>query len=240
MRLTRDMPVHAEDGQFGQLADIVIDAFTHKVTHLVVDPGGDHQQLRLVPLWLANEIDGELRVALPASHIRQLQRALDSDYVRLPAKLVTGAEVVRFKRVLTLPHYRDPTITGRGDESEGVPLHSCEIRRSSWVVDRHTHMLGTVAGLLLRSDTVHSMVVRTNVVGPRQHVAVPMSAVESVGSHFVALRASAAEFKRMPVTHVLPAVNVSFRPRELWREVLGLPTNKLWDDFAIDGRADLD
>lgn len=228
------MPVHAEDRAYGILADVVVDQFSREVTHVVVDPGGDHQQLRLVPVWLVRVADGRLHIALPAGHVRQLQRALDSDYVRVPAKNVTGAELVRFKNVLALPHYRDAAITDTLDPSDAVPLRSCEIRRSSWVVDRAAHVVGTVAGLLVDDERVHAIVVRSGVVGNRDHVAVPMSAVESVGSHFVGLRASSAEFRRFPVTEVVPAPAMHFRPRELWREVLGLPTNKLWDDFDLD------
>ncbi len=238
MKLVREMAVHTDDGRFGELADVVIDPFTHQVTHIVVDPGGDHQQLRLVPVWLVTEADEGLQISLPESHVRQLQRALDSDYVRAPAKLVTGAQLLRFKTVLALPHYHDESITKRPDTGDEVPIRSCEIRRSSWVVDRDTHVVGTVVGLLLRDDVVHSVVVRSGAPGHRQNVAVPLSSVESVGSHFVSLRLTSAAFKQLPITQALPAASVHFRPRELWREVLGLPTNKLWDDFEVDARTD--
>lgn len=228
------MPVHAEDRYYGVLADVVVDQFTHEVTHVVVDPGGDHQQLRLVPVWLAKVAEGTLQIALPSSHVRQLQRALDSDYVRVPAKSVTGTELARFKNVLALPHYVDLSLTADMDPADAVPVRSCEIRRSSWVVDRKAHVVGTVAGLLLQDDLVYAVVVRSGVVGSRQNTAVPMTAVESAGSHFVGLRISSEEFRRLPETDVLPVASVHLRPRNVWRGVLGLPTNKLWDDFDID------
>ena len=42
MRLELGSPVNCTDGPFGELADVVVDPTKRRVTHLVVDPDGDH------------------------------------------------------------------------------------------------------------------------------------------------------------------------------------------------------
>jgi len=69
---------------------------------------------------------------------------------------------------------------------------------------------------------------------------VPLSKVASVSSHFLMLSIDRHEFKREPVTKALAMSGVHVRPAELWREVLGRPTNKLWDSFEIDPPPDQD
>lgn len=242
MIFRRGTPVFAEAERFGELVDVVVDPFTYRVTDLVVDPGGDHQQSRLIPLWLVSPAEGRIRVVLPDTHVRQLQRALESDYVRLSAKAVTEDRVDGFKTVLALPHFRDDAITkpAGGLPVEGIARHSCEIRRSSWVIGSTDRVLGTVAGLLVDGDVVHSVIVRSGVIGYRHNVAVPMSKVTNVASHFLTLSIDRHEFKREPVTKALAIGGVHLRPAELWREVLGRPTNKLWDSFEIDPPPDQD
>src|SRR5437588_12113735 len=49
MRVDLDIPVHCTDGGFGELADVVIDPRTRRLTHLVVQPR-DRHDARLVPI----------------------------------------------------------------------------------------------------------------------------------------------------------------------------------------------
>ena len=50
MRLELGSPVLWGDRSFGELADIVIDPSTRRVTHLVVQPHDRHDLARLVPV----------------------------------------------------------------------------------------------------------------------------------------------------------------------------------------------
>ena len=50
MRLDLGSPVRCTDEAFGELADVVIDPGTRRVTHLVVQPHQRDEQARLVPV----------------------------------------------------------------------------------------------------------------------------------------------------------------------------------------------
>src|SRR5215218_11374417 len=50
MRLDLGSPVRCTDEAFGELADVVIDPETRRVTHLVVQPHQRGEQARLVPV----------------------------------------------------------------------------------------------------------------------------------------------------------------------------------------------
>lgn len=235
MIFRRGAAVVAEDGPYGVLDDVVVDSFTQRVTQVVVDPGGDHQQTRLVPLWLLNESDEGIRIALPSSHVRQLQRALLSDYVRVSSRILEGDTAPRFKTVLTLPYFRDDAVHALAQAVgvEGIPQAECEIRRSSWVVGSTDRVLGTVEGFLVEDELLHSVVVRSGVIGHRHNVAVPISNVVTVGSHMVNLDIDRHTFRRCPVTQAVPSSGRHLRPKDVWQEVLGRPSNKLWDDFEL-------
>ena len=52
MRLDLGSPVRCSDGDFGELADVVLEPATKRVTHLVVAPHGRPEDARLVPIAL--------------------------------------------------------------------------------------------------------------------------------------------------------------------------------------------
>ena len=57
MRLDLGKPVHCSDGEFGELADVVIDPTKKRVTHLVVRPHDPDDVTRLVPIELVTSVD---------------------------------------------------------------------------------------------------------------------------------------------------------------------------------------
>ena len=59
MRLELGSTVNCTDGPFGKLADIVVDPTKQQVTQLIVEPHGDHDKARLVPIELASAEEGE-------------------------------------------------------------------------------------------------------------------------------------------------------------------------------------
>ena len=86
MRLDLDCAVTCTDGAFGELSDIIIDPGTLRVTHLVVQPAGDHHVARLLPVSRAR--GGKLAkegVALDCTlaEINELPQIHESDLVRL-------------------------------------------------------------------------------------------------------------------------------------------------------------
>src|SRR6185503_11915135 len=63
VRLDLGSPVRCTDDAFGELADVVIDPTTRRVTHLVVQPHRQSEATRLVPVERArggDEADGTI------------------------------------------------------------------------------------------------------------------------------------------------------------------------------------
>lgn len=90
MKLRIGQAVHSTDGVFGELADIVVDPTSATVTHIVVEPSKQHQQARLVPIWLVS-VEGEaVHIALAGPFVRQLQRVAFDDFVRAKGEIVVG------------------------------------------------------------------------------------------------------------------------------------------------------
>src|ERR1700712_1385234 len=86
MRLDLGGTVRCTDGVFGELADIVIDPTTRRLTHLVVQPHGHHELGRLVPAGPAHREEGaDATIVLDATieAIRALDPVQESAYLRL-------------------------------------------------------------------------------------------------------------------------------------------------------------
>src|SRR6201999_3540235 len=108
MRLALGHPVHCTDALFGELADVVIDPISRRVTHVIVAPRHDHSRARLVPLeWVSDEPDG-LRIDRTSSELEALDPVRSSDYVRLGAEPDVDAEHdIGVETILALPMYQE-------------------------------------------------------------------------------------------------------------------------------------
>ena len=110
-RLSPGATIWCTDGRAGSLSDLVIDPLGGELTHIVVEPTGPYHQLRLVPVWmLAPSTEGP-KVSLDEAHFRQLQRVLESDFVRVdtPRELAADGWSVRFSTCLSDAHFTDTT-----------------------------------------------------------------------------------------------------------------------------------
>ena len=86
MRLDLGCPVRCTDDVFGELADVVIDPTTRRVTHLVVQPHRTTDLTRLVPIERARageEADGTIVLDGTVAEIGQLERVHEAAYLRL-------------------------------------------------------------------------------------------------------------------------------------------------------------
>ena len=120
MRLELGRPVNCSDGPFGKLADIVVDPTKRRVTHLVVEPDGDHGKARLVPIELASAEDGEksaIAVRCSVAEADQLELVEESAYLRLgEAPEVEPGWDLGVETVLAEPYYYYGTVGGLGYE----------------------------------------------------------------------------------------------------------------------------
>ena len=97
MRLEFGCPVACADAPFGELADVVVDPLTRRVTHLVVQPHGRRPDARLVPIDRARP--AETGIALSCSHadVEAMERLYESAYLRVERS------VGPFQRLIVLP-----------------------------------------------------------------------------------------------------------------------------------------
>ena len=201
MKLRLGQPVHASDGRFGDLADIVIDPTTRTITHLVVEPHRRHVQARLVPLGLVSVVDDRIDVALDTVHLHQLQRVAFTDFVAVADPIDVGEGWdIGTQNVVAMPYWDAESygafyggLYGGGDAEsvevsyDRIPKGECEVRRRSRVQTSDEHDVGHVEGLLTDQDHVVGVIVRSGIVGLRHNSLVPISSVARVDTDWIEL-----------------------------------------------------
>lgn len=216
MRLELGSPVNCTDGPFGKLADVVIDPTKRRVTHLVVEPHGDHGKARLVPIELANTEQGEssaIGVRCSLEEAGQLEPVEEYAYIRLGESpdLEPGWEV-GVESVLAQPYYGYGAGVGLGYEAvpaeydqhvsmtyDRIPKGEVEIRRASEVTSADGHQLGKVDGFLVGEDDAitHFVLERGHLWG-RREVTIPINAVAGVHTDAVSLTLTKDEVGELP------------------------------------------
>jgi sporulation protein YlmC with PRC-barrel domain len=209
VRLELGSPVNCTDGPFGELADVVIDPTKRRVTHLVVEPHGDHGKAKLLPIELANTEEGEspaIRVRCSLEEAGRLEPVEEYAYIRLGESpdLEPGWDI-GVESVLVQPYYG----YGPGLGYEAVPVEydphvsmtkgEVEIRRASEVTSADGHRLGEVDGFLVDDDDAitHFVLERGHLWG-RREVTIPINAVASVHTDSVTLTLTKDEVGELP------------------------------------------
>jgi len=219
VRLELGSSVNCTDGPFGKLADVVIDPTTRHVTHLVVDPDGDHGKARLVPVELASEQEGEAAISLRCSveEANHLEPVEETAYLRLGESPDLEPQWdLGVESVLAEPYYYYGTVGGLGYETgpsdydphvsvtyDRIPKGEVEIRRASGVTSADGHQLGKVDGFLVAGDDAitHFVLERGHLWG-RREVTIPINAVASVFTDAVTLTLTKDEVGELPSVRV--------------------------------------
>lgn len=195
--------VYTTDGEVAKLTDVVVNPLDSRLSHLVVTPPGDHQHARLVPLWLVNSTAAGLRLELDARHLKQLQRVLRDDFLRLPKTDVEGDVEIRFRTVLNHPYFQDPRPAAEVAMSEGIAREDCSLRRGDDVVSSNDRLLGQIVALLVSGDRITAMVVRSGLVGFHNNVIVSIDSIAEVMSDMVMLDIDRHEFRQLPSSSIV-------------------------------------
>jgi len=215
VRLELGRPVNCTDGPLGELADIVIDPTKRRVTHLVVEPGGDHGKAKLVPIELVNtdSEDSPISVSCSVEEAGRLAPVEEYAYLRLgeSPELEPGWDI-GVETVLAHPYYGYGPGVGIGYEAvpvepdphvsityDRIPKGEVEIRRASDVSSSDGHGLGKVDGFLVGDDDAitHFVLERGHLWGKRE-VTIPISAVASVYNDAVSLTLTKDEVGELP------------------------------------------
>ena len=108
MRLDLGSSVHCTDGAFGELADVIVDPISCRVTHLVVEPQGHHARARLVPIDRVQPADDGLALAYTVAEVEALEPLYESAYLRAGEFVAADPDWdIGTQDVLALPLYQE-------------------------------------------------------------------------------------------------------------------------------------
>jgi sporulation protein YlmC with PRC-barrel domain len=214
MRLKLGTPVRCTDDTFGELADVVIDPISKRLTHLVVRPRHQEGQAsRHVSVELAEggKEESEISLRCTVDEVNRLEPAQELAYLRLDEFPVEDPDWdVGIEDVLAMPYYAadplDPNPTydpNVGVTYDRVPKGEVEIRRSSAVTSADGHDLGKVDGFLVDGEgqITHFILERGHLWG-RPEVTIPIGAVAKVETDAVTVSLSKDEVGALPSVRV--------------------------------------
>jgi len=213
MRLELDCPVICADGPFGELADIIVDSSSRRVTHLAVQPHDQHFRARLLPIGRARIEDGKSEVVLDCTlaEIDELKPLHRAEYVRLGDRPAEDADsdIGIEADVLPLPYGSlGTTALGAGIEPldvdphltlsyDRVPKGTVEIRRESEVRSSDGHHVGHVVAVVLDAQQhISDVVLEHGHLWGKRQVAIPNASIDRLLSDEVVLNVSKDEVGR--------------------------------------------
>jgi sporulation protein YlmC with PRC-barrel domain len=202
MRLGLGSDVHCTDAPFGEIADVVVDPVSRRVTHLVVQPHRRHDCARLVPVERASPAGDGVMLDCSIADIEALEPLQESAYLRVGEFPVSDPDwAIGTQDVLALPMY--PEVDGMGTAIDAdphvtvnydrIPKHEVEIRRSSAVMSADGHRLGHVDGFLVGSGETADIVLERGHLWGRREIVIPAAAVARVENDSVTLRVTKDE-----------------------------------------------
>jgi len=207
MRLDLGSPVRCTDDAFGELADVVIDPTSRRVTHLVVQPRRASEPARLVPIGRASggdEAGATIMLDGSVKDISQLEEVRETAYLRLGEFPVEDPDwQVGVEEILAHPYYEsfdavgvppaayDDHVTWTYDR---IPKGEVEIRRASPVTSSDGHHLGHVDGFMVddREHIGHLVLEHGHLWGKRE-IVIPIGTVARVETDAVVLTLSRDE-----------------------------------------------
>ncbi|MGO9958864.1 MAG: PRC-barrel domain-containing protein [Solirubrobacteraceae bacterium] len=195
MRIDLDIAVSCADGAFGELADVVIDRGTLRLTHLVVVPRGGDRRPRLAAIEGARSAVGSegISLACTVAELSESESIQQSAYVR-PSELPGGGPDwdVGIQDIYPSPEYGSlgPEILGAAMTMEyddhvavsyhRVPKGGVELRRSSPITSSDGHHVGHVVGFVIDDDDqrVTELVLEHGHLWGKRTVVIPGPAIE--------------------------------------------------------------
>src|SRR3954453_18036922 len=211
MRLDLGCSVHCTDASFGELADVIVDPISRRVTHLVVEPHGGHHRARVVPIDRARPADDGLALDYSIADVEALEPLNESAYLRAGELVVADPEWdIGIQDVLALPVYQELNGMGTAIDPDPhvmisydrIPKNEVEIRRSSPVFSTGGHHLGHVEGFLIGAGDAADIVLERGHLWGRREVVIPAAAVERVQNDSITLSLTKDEVGELDVRHI--------------------------------------
>jgi sporulation protein YlmC with PRC-barrel domain len=195
MRLVLGSPVRCVDSPFGELADVVIDPISRRVTHLVVQPEHRHDAARLVSIERAQSTADGIKLDLSAEELERLEPVQEAAFLRLGEFPVADPDwEIGIPQVLALPLYPGEGMEATIDPDarvswsyDRIPKGEIELCRSSEVTSADGHHLGHVDGFMVEDDVIVAVVLERGHLWGRREVVIPYAAVERAKSDSIVL-----------------------------------------------------
>ena len=207
MRLELGEGARCSDGAVRELADLVIDAGSRRVTHLVIQPKDDPGAARLVPVDLVAADDGEHEISLrcSAQQLEELPLVHENAFVDEgePAEEKDGWEV-GIRDMQVIPDYLPTAMPGELASEvvvtyDRVPKGEIELRHASDVYSADRHHLGSLDGVVLGADGgIDQLLLGRGHLWWRREIAVPATAIGELANDMVTLGVSKAEVASFP------------------------------------------
>ncbi len=213
MRLELGKPIRCSDGAFGELADVIVDPTSKRVTHLVAKPHKLDGVSRLVPIELAKAGDDGnegLTLGCTIDEAEQLSAVQEQAYLPLGQHPVSDPDWdVGVQDVLAMPYYGGEygayagELDTYGVAYDRVPKGEVEIRRASTVSAADGELVGQVDGFVVDADQhiTHFVLEKGHLWGKRE-VTIPIGAVARVETDVVTLQLSKKEVGELPSVKV--------------------------------------
>jgi len=195
MRLELGKPVSGSDGILGKLADIVIDADTKTVTHVVVDPKDNPAAARLVAIDRVKEGGDEISLDCTAEAFEKLEPVREYADLPLGESIETDPKWdIGVEDVATTAQYGaygeyagglDPNVAVTYDR---VPKGEIELRHASAVYSADSHHVGSVEGVIVGSGrAITHLLVQRGYLWWKRELAIPAAAVAKLETDLVTL-----------------------------------------------------
>jgi len=205
--------VICSDGHCGEVKRTILDPAARTVTHLVVGPGHSKSEERLVPVDLADEVDGEIRLSCTLAQFRQLEPA---EEVRLAEGVDYGGG---YGSAGAVQGYGDVGSLGVGGSSSGVGIAGSLGHRQPLIIEHSVPMgeteverhegvhasdgeIGKVEGFVVdrASHQVTHILLQEGHLWGHKEVAIPISAVDSVDAG-IRLNMTKKQVEALPPLH---------------------------------------
>jgi sporulation protein YlmC with PRC-barrel domain len=198
MRLDPGRRVHCAGAPLGELADVVVDPRTRRLTHVVVRPHAAPGLARLAPIDAIEPGEGDvlvLRGTIEA--FDELPQVSELAYLRLGEQPVEDPDwEIGVTTVLAMPTYGSAGLDADmpfDDHVElaydRVPRGTVELAHDACVVDADGRRVGRVEGFEIGDDGgITDVVVRHGHLWRRRTTTIPVAAIATVGNDVVTLR----------------------------------------------------
>jgi len=201
MRLELGKRVRCADGASRELADVVIDAATGSVTHLVIEPHDQHDAARLVPIQLAEAAGDEISLTCTEEMLKKLEPVAEHAYLRSGEQIEQDSNWdVGVEDLQAVPQYA-PTAFGEFGEYgqdavvtyDRIPKGEVELRRASDVYSADRHHLGTVDGLVVAAGRITHLLLERGHLWWKRELSISAESISKFENDMVVLGVNKSE-----------------------------------------------